>query len=72
MRAGGALALAFKGSSLREIMAQGLWSSPSTAMQYIGILKEMIGVEFLEEVQRRHAGLLPSIPSGDCAAIPRL
>lgn len=54
LRAGGALTRALDGESLTEIMQQGFWKSPSTALHYIGMLKEVIGEEFAEEFRRQH------------------
>ena len=47
LRAGGALWMALKGDDLREIMAQGFWKSPKTAIHYIGMLRTVIGDEFV-------------------------
>lgn len=57
LRAGGALNMALEGSSLRDIMAQGFWASPKTALHYVGMLCELIGPEF-EDAVRDRGGLL--------------
>jgi hypothetical protein len=72
LRAGGALAMALEGKSLQDIMAQGFWACPSTALRYVGILAEIIGPEFLEEVQRRHGDLLGQFQSQENTHIPCL
>ena len=59
LRAGGALSMALKGHSLRDIMLQGFWKSPETALHYIGILQEVVGNEFVKAIEndpnlRRH------------------
>ena len=51
LRAGGALAMALTGHSLRDIMLQGFWKSPDTALHYIGILREVVGPEFVRAVE---------------------
>ena len=51
LRAGGALTMALQGTNLRDIMLQGFWKSPDTALHYIGILTEIAGEEFLKAVQ---------------------
>ena len=39
--------MALKGKDLRDIMAQGFWKSPKTAIHYIGMLHMVIGDEFV-------------------------
>ena len=53
LRAGGALCLAMDGASLREVMLQGFWNSPKTAMRYVGILESIIGQEFKDAMKSR-------------------
>ena len=60
LRAGGALHMALRGKSLTDIMTQGFWKSPQTALKYIGILEELVGDEFKAAV--RDQGLLKSLP----------
>jgi hypothetical protein len=72
LRAGGALAMALEGKSLKDIMAQGFWASPSTALRYVGLLSEIIGPEFLDEVRRRHGDLLDQFHLHTTDHIPSL
>ena len=51
LRAGGALELALAGESLTDIMLQGFWKRPSTALHYIGLLSRVVGDEFVEALQ---------------------
>ena len=51
LRAGGALSMALQGQSLTDIMLQGFWKSPATAMHYVGMLKEVVGDEFATYLQ---------------------
>ena len=60
LRAGGALYKALRGESLEEIMLQGFWRSPSTALHYIGLLELLVGEEFALAV-RQH-GLVRTLP----------
>ena len=60
LRAGGALHMALMGRSLKDIMTQGFWKSPHTALKYIGMLEQLIGDEFKAAVRDR--GLLKSLP----------
>jgi hypothetical protein len=46
LRAGGALFRALQGEDLHDIMLQGFWKKPQTALHYIGLLQEVIGTEF--------------------------
>jgi hypothetical protein len=43
LRAGGALSMALKGASLQEIMLQGFWKKPETALHYVGMLQDLTG-----------------------------
>ena len=52
--------MALRGKSLTDIMTQGFWKSPHTALRYIGMLEELIGDEFKAAVRDR--GLLKSLP----------
>ena len=52
--------MALRGKSLADIMTQGFWKSPHTALKYIGILEELIGDEFKAAVRDR--GFLKSLP----------
>ena len=61
LRAGGALYKALQGESLEEIMLQGFWSSPSTALHYIGVLELLVGDKFALAVQRH--GLVRHLPN---------
>ena len=54
LRAGGALWMALKGNDLRDIMAQGFWKSPATAIHYIGMLQTVIGDEFKATMMSKH------------------
>jgi hypothetical protein len=64
LRAGGALELALEGASLADIMVQGFWKSPQTALHYIGLLSRVIGDEFLEDIQKTKSGwVVPEITS---------
>jgi hypothetical protein len=72
LRAGGALTRAIEGESLKEIMAQAFWKCPGTAMRYIGILKHIMGEEFLQEVKRRHGKILSELPKGEMEGIPHV
>ena len=45
--AGGALSMALKGHSLRDIMLKGFWKSPEAALHYIGILHCILWKPFL-------------------------
>ena len=51
LRAGGALDMAREGKVLKEVMLQGFWRSPKTALRYIGLLEGIIGQEFAAAVQ---------------------
>lgn len=51
LRAGGALVLALEGKSLADIMSQGFWKSPQTAIHYIGMLECVIGDEFMDRLR---------------------
>ena len=68
LRAGGALYKALQGESLEEIMLQGFWRSPSTALHYIGLLELLVGNEFALAVQQH--GLVRQLPKGPCRALP--
>jgi hypothetical protein len=46
LRAGGALYRALQGEDLKDIMLQGFWKKPETALHYIGLLQEIIGSDF--------------------------
>ena len=59
LRAGGALRMAVAGAELHEVMLQGFWRSPATALHYIGILDQVVGPEFKEAV--RSKGWLTSL-----------
>ena len=59
LRAGGALRMAVAGAELHEVMLQGFWRSPATALHYIGILDQVVGPEFKEAV--RNKGWLTSL-----------
>jgi hypothetical protein len=72
LRAGGALTMALEGKSIEDIMAQGFWASPQSAMKYVGILSEVIGKEFLEEVRRRHGDLLNKLTEKAMHGMPLL
>ena len=61
LRAGGALYKALQGESLEEIMLQGFWRSPSTALHYIGLLELLVGSEFALAVQQH--GLVRQLPT---------
>ena len=39
------------GKGLKEVMLQGFWRSPKTALRYIGLLEGIIGQEFAAAVQ---------------------
>jgi hypothetical protein len=43
LRAGGALSMALTGASLQEIMLQGFWKKPETALHYVGMLQDLTG-----------------------------
>ena len=66
LRAGGALHMALMGRSLRDIMVQGFWRSPKTALRYIGMLEKLIGQEFKDAV--RDKGYLKELPRLSSAA----
>ena len=66
LRAGGALHMALMGKSLRDIMVQGFWRSPKTALRYIGMLEKLIGQEFKDAV--RDKGYLKELPQLSSAA----
>ena len=53
LRAGGALELALAGESLTDIMLQGFWKRPETALHYIGLLSRVVGDEFVTALQAR-------------------
>lgn len=63
LRAGGALAMAMEGESLTDIMLQGFWKSPKTALHYIGLLKAVVGKEFMEALERSKDGSLLEVAS---------
>ena len=43
--------MAREGKGLKEVMLQGFWRSPKTALRYIGLLEGIIGQEFAAAVQ---------------------
>jgi hypothetical protein len=43
MNEGEALPMALKGASLQEIMLQGFWKKPETALHYAGMLQDLTG-----------------------------
>ena len=53
--------MALRGKSLADIMTQGFWKSPHTALKYIGMLEQLIGDEFKAAV--RDKGLLRALPT---------
>ena len=63
LRAGGALAMAMEGESITDIMLQGFWKSPKTALHYIGLLKAVVGKEFMEALERSKDGRLLKVAS---------
>ena len=63
LRAGGALAMAMEGESVTDIMLQGFWKSPKTALHYIGLLKAVVGKEFMEALERSKEGGLLKVAS---------
>ena len=66
LRAGGALYRALQGESLEEIMLQGFWRSPSTALHYIGLLELLVGDDFVMAV--REHGLVRELPGSGGSA----
>jgi hypothetical protein len=46
--------MALKGDDLRDIMTQGFWKSPATAMHYIGMLRTVIGDVFKATMMCTH------------------
>ena len=50
--------MAMEGESLTDIMLQGFWKSPKTALHYIGLLKAVVGKEFMEALERSKRGRL--------------
>ena len=66
LRAGGALWIAFKGNDLRDIIAQGFWKSPATAIHYIGMLQTVIGNDFSATMSKQE--LLAQFQSEQAAA----
>ena len=63
IRAGGALSMALQGHPLKDIMLQGFWRSPETALHYIGLLQEVIGAEFMAALDG-HPGLRGRLGGG--------
>jgi hypothetical protein len=61
LRAGGALYRALSGEDLTDIMLQGFWKKPETAMHYIGLLQEVIGADFQTALAEKGI-VLKSIP----------
>ena len=51
LRAAGALTAALKGWTISEIMQQGYWKNPATALQYVGLLRLIVGEEFVRAVR---------------------
>ena len=70
LRASGALTKALMGWSIAEIMQQGYWKCPATALRYIGLLRLIVGDEFVRAVRSTEGdfsadiGLCPQNPYG--------
>ena len=55
--------MAMEGESITDIMLQGFWKSPKTALHYIGLLKAVVGKEFMEALERSKDGRLLKVAS---------
>ena len=64
LRAGGALDRALKGDDLKEIMLQGFWKKPATALHYIGMLEAIAGPEFAAAMRVKSGTVGPAAPEG--------
>ena len=53
LRAGGAIDRALSGASLREIMLQGFWKSPASALRYIGMIGLLVQEDMTAAVRSR-------------------
>lgn len=54
LRASGALDMALRGVDLKDIMLQGFWKEPKTALHYIGLLEAVVGPEFTQALQQQN------------------
>ena len=53
LRAGGAIDKALSGASLQEIMLQGFWKSPASALRYIGMVELLVKEDMTAAVRAR-------------------
>jgi len=53
LRAGGAIDKALSGASLQEIMLQGFWKSPASALRYLGMVELLVEEDMTAAVQAR-------------------
>ena len=68
LRAAGALTAALQGWSIAEIMQQGYWKCPATALKYVGLLQLTVGDEFVRAVRASEGDFTAVI--GSCKQVP--
>jgi hypothetical protein len=68
LRAAGALTAALQGWSISEIMQQGYWKNPATALKYVGLLRLIVGDEFVRAVRASEGHFTADV--GACIQAP--